>query len=103
LSPYNSQFLSELAYIYQIEKNWPQALTLFQQAETAAQSFSPPDLYDIELAGAWRGQAYVYIEQNRLEEAEKLYRQCLKLNKNDAKALHELGYIEKLRAQQNTR
>lgn len=103
LSPYNSQFLSELAYIYQIEKNWPQALTLFQQAETAAQSFSPPDLHNNELARAWRGQAYVYIEQGRLEEAQKLYHQCLELDKNDATALHELGYIEKLRAQRSTR
>lgn len=101
LSPYNAQFLSELAYLYQREKNWDQALSLFQQAETAARSFSPPDLQDKELSRAWRGQAYVHIEQNRLEEAEKLYRQCLELDKNDTKALGELRYIEKMRAGQN--
>lgn len=103
LSPYNAQFLSELAHIYQMEKNWPQALTLFEQAETAAQNFSPPDLHDNELTRAWRGQAYVYIEQNRFEAAEKLYRQCLELNKNDTTALNELRYIEQMRARQNSR
>lgn len=97
LSPYNSQFHSELGSIYQREKNWPMALQTFQLAETAA-DFSPPNLKNSELSIAWRGIGYVFIEQNRLDEAEKMYRKCIDLNKNDSKALAELKYIQSLKA-----
>ncbi len=36
LSPQNSQFLSELGHVYQLEKNWQSALQIFQRAEAAA-------------------------------------------------------------------
>jgi len=98
LSPRNSQFLSELASIYQREKNWPTALQTYQLAEAAAREFSPPKVKDAELSRAWRGMGFVLVEQNRLDEAEKMYRQCLELNKNDSMALNELRYILNLKA-----
>jgi len=100
LAPHNSQFLSELGGIYQIEKNWPNAMKTFLAAEKQTE-FSPPELKNAELSRAWRGQAYVYVEQNQLDEAEKLYRKCLELNASDKKALNELRFIQAQRAKQN--
>jgi tetratricopeptide (TPR) repeat protein len=98
LSPRNSQFLSELASIYQGEKNWTTALQTYQLAEAAAREFSPPQVKDAELSRAWRGIGFVLVEQNRLDAAEKMYRQCLELNKNDSIALKELSYVLNLKA-----
>jgi tetratricopeptide (TPR) repeat protein len=103
LSPRNSQFLSELGHCYQLEKNWPMALQTFQSAEAAAGEFSPPEMKNNELSRALRGIGYSLIEQNRLDEAEKIYRQCLEINKNDSKAMNELRYIEGLKARQGGR
>ncbi|MFA4969802.1 MAG: tetratricopeptide repeat protein [Sulfuritalea sp.] len=97
LSPSNSLYLSELGGIFQREKNWPMALEAFQSAERATE-FSPASTKNFELAKAWRGVAYVFVEQKRLDEAETLYRKCLELDKNDASAANELRYIEKVRA-----
>ena len=99
-SPRNAQFLLELANVYHREKNWTQALETLRFAETSAREFSPPKIKDTELARSWRGIGYVFIELNRLDEAEKMYQQCLELDKNDLKALAELDYIRNLRAKQ---
>lgn len=98
LSPRNSNYLSELAAIYLHKKEWSSALQAYQLAEAAAKDFSPPNIKDSELARAWRGKGYVYVEQNRLDDAEKMYRQCLDLNKNDIKAINELRYIQKVKS-----
>lgn len=98
LSPRNSQFLSELGHIYQLEKNWPLALQTFKSAETAAKEFSPPQLKNAELSRAWRGMGYVYVEQKKLDDAEKMYRQCLQLDPNDKRAQSELEYVQVQRA-----
>jgi tetratricopeptide (TPR) repeat protein len=103
LSPRNSQFLAERAYIFQGEKNWPLALQTFKLAEAAAKNVSPPDVKNKDLSRAGRGMGYVLIEQNRLDEAEKMYRQSLELDKNDSKALKELRYIQNLKAKQGAR
>jgi tetratricopeptide (TPR) repeat protein len=98
LSPRNAQFLSELANIYQREKDLPMALKSFQLAEAAAKEVSPPKFKDLDLIRAWRGIGYTLIEQNRLDEAEKIFRQCLELDKNDATSIGELQYIQRMRA-----
>ncbi|MDR1462081.1 MAG: tetratricopeptide repeat protein [Azoarcus sp.] len=95
LSPHNSQFLSELGNFYQRERNWPKALQTFQRAEAAAE-FSPPDVKNSDLSRAWRGIGFVYVEQKRLDEAEKIYQRCLELDKNDTKAASELRYVQDL-------
>lgn len=99
LSPRNSQFLSELASVYLKERNWELALQTYQRAESAKE-FSPENLRDTELARAWRGMGYVYVEQGRLGDAERMYRQCLDLDKNDMKARNELKYLQTLRSTQ---
>jgi tetratricopeptide (TPR) repeat protein len=98
LSPQNAQFLGELGHIYEVEKNWPQALQLYQRAESAAKEFSPPNAKNAELSRAWRGQGYVLVELKRWDEAEQRYRQCLALNKDDTRAQQELLYIQRQKA-----
>lgn len=102
LSPRNSQFLSELGNLYQRERDWPQALKTFQLAEVAAKEFSPPSSKNSELSRAWRGIGFVYVEQNRLDDAEKIYLQCLEFDKNDTRAANELRYVRNLKAKQSS-
>ena len=98
LSPSNAQFRSELGHVYQIEKNWPLALSTFAQAAKDAQAYSPPKNRNNELSRAWRGQGYALVEMNRLDEAEKIYLRCLALDKNDSKAAGELEYVRQQKA-----
>ena len=95
LSPLNFTYLAELGHIYQLEKNWDMALEIYKASEEAT-SFSHPDSKDANLARAWRGIGYVYIEQGKLKEAKEQYKRCLELNPNDQSALAELKYIKGL-------
>jgi len=97
LAPRNSHFLSELANLYQRDKDWPQAIKTFGLAEAAANEFSPPDRKNVELARAWRGLAFVAVEQGRLADAENLYLKCLALDQNDTAAARELQYVRGLK------
>lgn len=97
LSPQNSQFLSELGHIHEVEKSWPQALDLYRRAETATE-FSPPSSRNAELARAWRGQGYVLVELKRWDEAEQRYRKCLELDPGDVRAKGELLFIQQQKA-----
>jgi tetratricopeptide (TPR) repeat protein len=96
LSPHNAQFLSELANLDYTQMDNAKALQLYQRAETDTE-FSPPQSKDLELSRAWRGQGFVYIRMKRLDDAEKLYRQCLALDSNDKRALQEIQYIHSQR------
>ena len=97
LSPFNSQYLSELGEIYQIEKNWPEAKQQFESAEDNAK-LSPKEAQATELGRARRGLAYVFVELGQLDEAEKKYQQCLAADPNDRRAKKELEYVRGLRA-----
>ena len=90
LSPSNSQYLSELAHLYQVEKKWAESQKLFVHAEECARTFSPDDARVSELTRALRGQGYNLVEMGKLVEAEAKYRECLKVDRNDRKALDEL-------------
>jgi tetratricopeptide (TPR) repeat protein len=97
LSPRNSQFLSELGHIHQLERNWQSALREFQLAEAAAKEFSPENVRDAELSRAWRGMGYVFVELKRYDDAEDMYRRCLELNKNDTAATNELRHLQSVK------
>ena len=100
LAPRNAQYLGELGNWYLGQRNWPQALKIFEQAEAAAKAFSPPEVKNTELSRAWRGFGYVYVEQGRWDDAEKIYLQCLELDKNDRRAQNELNYVRSQRPAQ---
>lgn len=100
LSPRNSQYLSERGQVYLMEKNFAAAFEKFSAAEAAAREYSPESVKTTELSRALRGQAYIHIEQGKLDDAERIYRQCLELNANDATAKGQLRYIAGLKDKQ---
>jgi tetratricopeptide (TPR) repeat protein len=97
LSPWNSQYLSELGYLYAVKKDWAKALETYQAAEEHA-ALSPDDTKAEELAKARRGVGYVLVELGKLDEAEKKYEQCLKEDPQDKKAAAELEYVRQRKA-----
>jgi len=98
LSPENATYLLELAEANKLERNWDECYRLYQDAEAAAE-FSPQEYKLSDRLQAKRGQAFVFVEQGKLDQAEKLLRECLKLNANDARAKEDLKYIAELREQ----
>jgi len=97
MSPANSQYLSELGHVYQVEKDWSKAMETYQAAEANA-ALSDPKIRNTHLARAKRGMGYVLIELDRLDEAEAKYRECLEINPDDTMAAGQLDYIRRLRA-----
>ena len=96
LMPYNSQYLSELGNIYQSQKNWSKAMELYTRAESASE-FSDEDVKLRDKTRAKRGIGFVLVEQDKLDEAEKEYKECLALDPNDSHSPQELEYIRLLR------
>ena len=97
LSPFNTQYLTEMGQIYVREKNWSKAEQLYREAEDNA-PFSPPVSRADDLAKASRGLGYVLVERGKLDEAEKKYQQCIAANPNDTKAKAELQYVREQKA-----
>jgi tetratricopeptide (TPR) repeat protein len=97
LSPYNARYAIELAEVAKLRHDWPTALRLYADAE-AFSVFSPEDERQADKAQAMRGQAFVFIEQGKLDEAEKVLRACLRLDRKDERAKKELEYVAQLRA-----
>lgn len=97
LAPGNATYRAELAYTQLREKDFEAALKTYSLSAVAAREFSPPEKRNAELAGAWRGMGYIYVELNRLADAEEMYRKCLALDANDVKASSELRYVLNLR------
>lgn len=100
LSPYNPQFLIELANLYKSEKNWPLALETYQAAKEHSAAFSLPQAKATNEMKAQHGIAFVYSETGKLDEAEAIYKQCLATNPRDAYAQHELDYVTQQKAKQ---
>ncbi|MCE0558921.1 hypothetical protein [Motilimonas sp. E26] len=96
MSPLNSYYLSELAYIYQLNKKFELALATFIKSEKLAQNFSPDKVKLDELSRAKRGTGSVLIDLGRLSEAKVKFQECLKLNPEDKSALGELKYIQSI-------
>jgi tetratricopeptide (TPR) repeat protein len=97
LSPHNAAYRAELGQLALKAKAYPEAMRLFKQAEADAREFSPPRVRNREIAAALRGQAFVLVEEKKLDEAEQLYNECLQLDFKDRVAHSELRYIAQLR------
>jgi tetratricopeptide (TPR) repeat protein len=98
LSPLTAQYISELAYTYQVQGQCERSIASYQQAESVVEMGSDDTTKTADLTRAWRGQGYCLVELGRLDEAEALYRKCLALDPSDTKAKGELQYIESKRA-----
>lgn len=96
MGPSNSHFLGELGEWYKNRHDWDHAWTYFQRANEAA-ALSPHDRQTFDKTRAMRGMGFVLIERGRLDEAEALFRDALKLNPDDAHARSELQYIAEQR------
>lgn len=97
LSPMNSQYLSELAYVFQAQGNCEKSIATYAQAGSMAELGSEDETKISDLTRALRGQGYCLVEQGKLHEAEAMYRKSLALDPNDTKAMGELEYIRKIR------
>jgi tetratricopeptide (TPR) repeat protein len=105
IAPINPALWNELGAILQLEKNWPEALAAYQQAESGADLVFDDDSKEVNtmLTRALRGQGFVQIEMGDLNKATALFKRCLKLDRNDKGAKQELVYIDSLKAQQKKR
>jgi Flp pilus assembly protein TadD len=102
LSPSNAKYLLERAEIEKLKRRWDRAYRLYRDAEDAS-AFSPPQEKAGDLSHAKRGQAFVFIEQGKLDEATQVLQACLKLDRNDAHAKKELEYIAQLRHEKRSK
>lgn len=96
LAPMNSQYLAERAEWYKSRRKWKEAYEGFEDARSWA------SLADDDVKVGWegraiRGMAFVRIEQGKLDEAERLLGEALKLNPADKRAREELELIASLR------
>jgi tetratricopeptide (TPR) repeat protein len=92
MAPSNAHFLGELAEWYKMRKDWPRSRDLFHRA-VAASELSPDNRKIFDKTRGLRGLGYILIEEGRLDEADKLYRQCLDIDPTDARAKRQLDYI----------
>lgn len=100
LSPMNSQYQSELAYVYLRKADWTKALALYNGAVDNAGisgAGGPAEVVSLQCK-ALRGQGYALVELHRLDDAATAYKACLKLTPGEPKSVAELGYIQDLRA-----
>lgn len=101
LAPYHAQYLSELGYVYQQQRDWPRSYALYTRARDAS-AMVRDERRAYERGRALRGMGYALIEQGRWDEAEAIYRECLQLDPADPRALNELRYIQDQRARPTT-
>ncbi|TPG53957.1 tetratricopeptide repeat protein [Sphingomonas glacialis] len=96
LAPMHAHFLTELGQTYRPDRNWPKMLDLCTKAAGLA-DLAPPEKVASEHSFAWRCMGYALTEQGKYDESEALYRKCLEVDPNDAKAKSELSYIAEQR------
>lgn len=97
-SPNNAKYLSEIGNIYQTAKDWPKALAQYEAALSATELASPDHSKASDRGRAQRGKAFVFVELGRIDEAVKLYEECLKIDPDDRMAKSEMDYIAGLKA-----
>jgi tetratricopeptide (TPR) repeat protein len=95
LSPMDSQYKNELAYLITVHGRASESLALYKEAEEYAEMTSQ---HPVEMkCAALRGQGYDLVELHRLDEAEAAYKKCMALVPDEPKSKAELGYIAEQR------
>ena len=97
LAPLYAQYQTELGQLVRLDKDWPRMLSICEQAGQAA-ALAPPDIKPLQQTAALRCQGYALVEEHKLGDAEKRYREALRIDPNDRKAEGELRYIAQQRA-----
>lgn len=100
LSPSHAHYLSELGFAYQSQKKWQLAYDTYRRAADGAKS-EEAEQRKRSLRRAWFGMGYNLIELGRLDEAEKLFNQCLELYPDDQRVKGELQFIREQRAKKS--
>lgn len=95
LSPGNSQYTSELGFVYLKAKNWAKALDLYKKAEQDSK-LAPASNTHVRCV-ALRGKGFALEGMGQLDAASTAYRACLKLSPADPKSRAELVYIRHLK------
>lgn len=94
-APMHSHYLAELGQTYRPERNRSKMLELCRQAAGYAE-LATPDRVKAGQGLAWRCMGML-VEQGKLDKAETLYRKCLKVDPDDAKAKGEIDCVAEQR------
>lgn len=96
MAPLESHYINEYAEWHKTNRNWQQAYDLFSEASSVAE-FTPENDRKAVKARSLRGMGFALIELGKLDEAEKLFKESLKLVPKNPSALNELQYIKEQR------
>lgn len=94
-SPQHARYWSELGFVFGKQRKWKESADAYTHAVEAADLM--PDPKDREHCVALRGGGYALIELGQWDEAETLYKKCLKIEPGEPKSLNELEYIKQQR------
>lgn len=97
LSPGHADYLSELGYQYQGDKDWLRSMELYRRAEASVGLIEDEDMRRRQHARSLRGQGYAFGEMGKLDEGEAKYRESLKLDPDSSIAKNEIEYLHRLR------
>lgn len=93
LSPLNAHFMNEYAEWHKTNRNWQQSYDIFEKAKGVAE-FSGDNFRKEVEARSLRGMGFNLIEMGKLKEAEKMFKQSLKILPKNSVATAELQYIK---------
>ena len=92
MAPLNAHYMNEYAEWYKSNRRWQESYDIFAKAREVVH-YMPKDEQNEMEARSLRGMGFAMIELGKLDEAEKLFTQSLKLLPKHAGALSELQYI----------
>jgi tetratricopeptide (TPR) repeat protein len=98
LSPAYPPVWLEMGAIFKDQKDWEKSFKAYKTAENDAGAIEDKPKQAEALAGALHGQAVAMIELGRLDDAETLYKRCLKINPADTAATDGLAQVQARRA-----
>ncbi len=103
LSPSDAQYQNELAYALQAQLRFADSLAIYEQVPGMVPLMDdwPDSLKNEYLCKAYRGQGYDLAELGRFDDAEKAYRECLKIFPDEPKSKGELAWIAEQRAKKH--
>lgn len=97
LSPYNSEYLSQIAFLQQTQHDWITAIGTLNQALSYIEFIQPEQKRQLAANSILRSLGVVHIELAELEKAREYFLKVLQTDPQDQRALQELAYIEQLK------